>query len=87
VSDKNLPNIHPGEILREEFMVPLGLSAPLMAASTNLPLETIEGLCQEHQNITPAIATSLSKHFGTSVEFWLNLQTLFDECERERGKR
>ncbi|MGS0941030.1 HigA family addiction module antitoxin [Pseudomonas luteola] len=81
-----LHNIHPGEILREEFMMPLGLSAPLMAAATGLQLGIIEGLCNEQQAITPAIAASLSFHLGTSIEFWLNLQALFDACDRDKNK-
>lgn len=84
MSEEKLPNIHPGEILREEFMVPLGLSVYHLAKATCLPLETIDELYHEKHDITPTIAVSLSKHLGTSVEFWLNLQTLFDECDQDR---
>jgi len=72
-----LPPVHPGEILREEFLAPLGLSVDAVAEATRLPRSRIERLTREEADLTPDMALRLARYFGTSAEFWLNLQTAF----------
>lgn len=75
---KRLPNIHPGEILREEFMIPFGISANKLSKEIFIPRSRINVLVREKQRITADIALRLSKYFGTSVSLWLGLQEEFD---------
>ena len=70
--------IHPGEILREEFLVPLGLSASALAIELKVPAPRINDIVRERRAITPETALRLSRCFGTSPEFWMDLQTAFD---------
>ena len=72
------PPVHPGEILREEFLVPLGMSAGALAKRLNVPRTRIERLVSETTAMTPDTALRLGKFFATSPEFWMNLQTAFD---------
>ena len=69
---------HPGEILREEFMVPLGLSANALARALHVPPNRITGIVGEKRAITADTALRLSLYFGTSADFWLNLQTAYE---------
>jgi addiction module HigA family antidote len=70
--------IHPGEILREEFLVPLGLSASALALELKVPAPRINDIVRERRAVTPDTALRLSRNFGTSPEFWMDLQTAFD---------
>ncbi len=70
--------IHPGEILREEFLVPLGLSASALALELKVPAPRINDIVRERRAVTPDTALRLSRYFGTSPEFWMDLQTAFD---------
>ena len=70
--------IHPGEILREEFLVPLGLSASALALELKVPAPRINDIVRERRAITPDTALRLSRYFRTSPEFWMDLQTAFD---------
>jgi addiction module HigA family antidote len=72
------PPVHPGEILREEFLVPLDMSAGALAKRLNAPGARIERLVSETAAMTPDTALRLAKFFATSPEFWMNLQTAFD---------
>jgi addiction module HigA family antidote len=73
------PLPHPGEILREDFMVPLGLSAGALARAMGLKDRTrIERLSRETQPVTPDTALRLAAVFGASAEFWMNLQAQHD---------
>jgi len=74
--------MHPGEVLREEFMKPLGLSAYRVAKAIDVPPNRIQDIAREVRNITPATALRLAKLFGNSPEFWMNLQNHYD-IERE----
>ena len=69
---------HPGEILREEFMVPLGLSANAVARALHVPPNRITGIVGGRRAITADTALRLSLYFGTSADFWLNLQTAYE---------
>ena len=70
--------IHPGEILREEFLVPLGLSANALAIELRVPAPRINEIVRERRAVTPDTALRLSRYFGTSPEFWMDLQTAYD---------
>jgi antitoxin HigA-1 len=75
---ETLANIAPGEVLREEFMVPLGLSARGLARDLGVPANRITAILHGERAITAETAVLLSERFGTSPEFWLNLQVAFD---------
>ena len=78
------PPVHPGEILREEFMVPLGLSGYGLAAACHVPRTRIERLAREETPVTADTALRLGRYFGTGPEFWMNLQTAFDLASADR---
>lgn len=79
-----LPPLHPGEVLREEFMEPLGLSAIAVARAIHVPRTRIERIVNEHTGISADTALRLSRLFGTTPEFWLNLQSRHDVETAER---
>jgi addiction module HigA family antidote len=70
--------IHPGEILREEFMLPLGLSSNALAHQLFTPVTRINEIVRERRGITADTALRLSRYFGTTPQFWVNLQSLYD---------
>jgi addiction module HigA family antidote len=70
--------IHPGEILREEFLVPLGLSASALALELKVPAPRVNDIVRERRVITPDTALRLSRYFGTSPKFWMDLRSAFD---------
>lgn len=77
--------IHPGEILREEFLVPLGLSAHALAMGLQVPAPRINDIVRERRAVTADTALRLAKFFGTSAEFWTGLQADYDTaCARMR---
>lgn len=77
-SQKRLPPIHPGEILRAEFMEPLHLSMNRLALDLHVPVTRIAEIVHERRGITPDTALRLARYFQTSARFWLNLQSAFD---------
>jgi len=70
--------IHPGEVLREEFLMPLRLSANALAVELKVPAPRINDVVRERRAVTPDTALRLSRYFGTSPEFWMDLQTTYD---------
>ncbi len=70
--------IHPGEILREEFLVPLGLSANALAIALNVPAPRINDIVRERRGVSADTALRLARYFGTSAEFWMGLQADHD---------
>jgi len=83
---KTLPPVHPGEILREEFMGPLHLSMNKLALDLRVPVTRIAEIVHERRGITPDTALRLSRYFGTTPQFWLNLQTRYDlEIAQDKG--
>lgn len=78
MASKNLPPMHPGEVLREEFLVPLDMSSGALAKVCGVPRTRIERLANEQTSVTADTALRLAKAFGTTAEFWLNLQNAFD---------
>jgi antitoxin HigA-1 len=77
--------IHPGEILYEEFLKPLGISQYRLAKAINVPPRRINEIVHGTRSVTADTALRLTRHFGTSDRFWLNLQARYDlEVERDR---
>ncbi len=77
-SQKLLPPIHPGEILRADFMEPLGLSMNRLALDLRVPVTRISEIVHKRRAITPNTALRLARYFNTSARFWLNLQAAYD---------
>lgn len=75
---KTLPTIHPGEILREEYLVPLGLSINQLARETCVPVTRISEIVNERRGITADTALRLGRYFSTTAEYWMNLQKLYE---------
>ncbi len=75
---ERLPNIHPGEILNEEFLKPLKISAYRLSQETKMPYARILGILKERVRVTADNALRLSKFFGNTADFWLGLQTEYD---------
>jgi antitoxin HigA-1 len=69
---------HPGEVLKEEFLVPLGLSANALAAALGVPANRISDLLRERRGVTADTAHRLGRFFDTTPEFWMNLQANYD---------
>ena len=68
------PPVHPGEMLREEFMKPMGISINGLAMELHVPVTRISQIVNERRGITADTALRLARHFGTSPDFWMNLQ-------------
>ncbi len=80
-----LPPIHPGEILLEEFLEPMGISQYRLANDISVPPRRINEIVLGKRSITPDTALRLSRYFGLSERFWINLQTRYDlEVEKDR---
>src|SRR5688500_11827671 len=73
-----MPPIHPGEILREEFLVPMGISARQLALALRIPTNRITAIVNETRAVTGETALLLARYFGTSAELWMNLQQSYD---------
>jgi addiction module HigA family antidote len=84
---RKLPPMHPGEVLREEFMEPMNLTAYAVAKACGVPRTRIERIAEEKVGITADTALRLAKFFGTTPDFWLNLQSRYDllTVQREIG--
>lgn len=80
---RDLPPIHPGEQLREEFMKPMGLSAYRLAKAIDVPISRIQALIDERRSVTGDTALRLGRYFGTTPEFWLNMQR---DCDLEHAE-
>jgi len=70
--------VHPGEVLREEFLLPLGMSPYALAKALHVPRTRIERLVREETPVTPDTALRLARYLGTTAEFWLGMQTHYD---------
>ena len=80
--------IHPGEILREEYLVPLGMTANALSLALRVPAPRINDIVLERRAITPGTALRLSRYFGGDAEGWMNLQIAYDlkRVELAEGK-
>lgn len=81
--------IHPGEVLREEFLLPLGMSAHALALELKVPAPRINDIVRERRAVTPDTALRLARYFGNTPDFWLALQSAYElkVAERELGAR
>lgn len=85
-SEALLPPVHPGEILREDFMKPLRLTVNKLALELRVPATRIGEIVHERRRITADTALRLARYFNTNAEFWLNLQNFYDlEVSRRSG--
>lgn len=83
---RKLPPIHPGEILREEFMVPLGLSSNAVARAICVTPSRVNDIVRERRGITADTALRLARLFDTSHQFWMNLQANYDlQCAKDNA--
>ena len=78
MTKKNTKKIHPGEILKKEYMKPLGLSANKLALEIGVPTTRIGAILKQERSITPDTALRLAKYFNTDAQTWLSLQTTYD---------
>jgi addiction module HigA family antidote len=80
MSKKNqpLPPVHPGEILREDLMAPLGISINALARDLRVPVTRVSEIVNGRRSITADTALRLARYFGNTPQFWLNLQAAFD---------
>lgn len=83
---KKLKNIHPGEVLAEEFLLPLGISAYKLSKDVGIPQTRISEIIKGNRRVTADTALRLSKYFGNSAKFWLGLQDDFDIEEEAQIK-
>ncbi len=74
----NRPPTHPGEMLREEFLLPMSITQKDLAAAIHVPFQRVNELINQKRGVTPSTALRLAKFFGMSAEFWLNLQMRWD---------
>ncbi len=84
---KRLDPVHPGEILREEFLEPFELSVYELANEIHVPRSRVNDIVRGKRSITTDTALRLSRYFGTSAEFWINLQTRHDLDVADRNTR
>jgi len=88
-SAERLPPVHPGEVLRHDFLEPLGLTAHALALALRVPANRITTILAGDRAVTAETALRLARHFGTSAGFWLNLQKAYEleVAERAAGAR
>lgn len=84
---EQLPNIHPGEVLQEEFLIPLDLSAYRLSKDIGIPQTRISEIIKGRRRITADTALRLSYYFGMSAKFWLGLQDDYDLEEETKSKK
>lgn len=77
---------HPGEMLREEFLLPLGLTQRNLAEAIHVPYQRVNELVNQRRGITPSTALRLAKYFGTTPAFWLNVQLRWDLYRAQRAE-
>jgi len=87
IMSEKIPNIHPGEILEEEFLKPLNISAYRLAKETHIPATRVSEILKQRRRITADTALRFSKYFGNSPDFWLGIQIEYDlreEIEKQK---
>jgi antitoxin HigA-1 len=89
MAKNNMRPIHPGEILREEYLAPLGLTPHALAMELRVPAPRVNDVVREKRSITVDTALRLSRYFNTTAQFWMNLQSSYDlkVAEREVGSK
>ncbi len=76
--EKGMRPIHPGEILREDYLIPLGLSVNALAKALRVPATRVHEIVKERRGITPDTALRLARYFGSDAQSWMNLQIAYD---------
>ena len=86
---KGMRPVHPGEVLREDYLVPLAMSANALAKALNVPVPRINDIVRERRGITADTAMRLARYFGGDARSWLNLQAAYDlrVAEIENARR
>ncbi|WP_179105581.1 HigA family addiction module antitoxin [Vreelandella utahensis] len=89
MTDNGMRPIHPGEILREEYLEPTGMSVNALSKALRVPATRMNEIVRENRGITADTAMRLARYFNTSERFWLNLQMEYElrEAQMERGSR
>jgi addiction module HigA family antidote len=85
--EKRMPRVrtHPGEVLREEYLVPLGMSARALAKALGVPANRVTEIMRGERDVSADTAIRLGRYFGTDPRFWLNLQAAYDLSVAEKG--
>lgn len=83
---KNRPATHPGEILLEDFLRPMGLTQSQLAKDIRVPFQRVNEIISGKRGLTPSTALRLAKYFGTSAGFWMNLQVRCDLQAAEKNE-
>jgi len=83
----NRPPTHPGEMLLEEFLTPMGISQRELATAINVPYQRINEVINGRRGVTPSTALRLSKFLGTTADFWMNLQLRWDLYQAQQSER
>ncbi|TVR53000.1 MAG: addiction module antidote protein, HigA family [Spirochaetaceae bacterium] len=83
MTEEKLPNITPGEILQEEFLLPMGITAYRLSKDTGMPPTRVSQILKGRRRITADTALRLSRYFGNSAEFWLGIQDEYDLRDQE----
>ncbi|MGJ7545365.1 HigA family addiction module antitoxin [Variovorax sp. LT1R16] len=73
-----MPAIHPGETLREDFLLPLGMSASALAKALHVGAPSVNEIVRERRGVSPLMALRLSRYFGGSAQWWINMQATYD---------
>jgi antitoxin HigA-1 len=89
MSRNGMRPVHPGEILREDYLAELGISANALAKALHVPAPRVNEIVRERRGITADTALRLGRYFGTTPQFWLNLQSAYDlrRAEIAAGRR
>ncbi len=83
----NRPPTHPGEMLLEEFLIPMGISQRELATAISVPYQRINEIVNGRRGVTPSTALRLSRFFGTTAGFWMTLQLRLDLYQAQRSER
>ncbi len=84
---RTLKNIHPGEVLKEEFLIPMNLSVYRLSKDTGLSQTRLSQIIKGLRSVTAETAVKLGKYFGITAEFWMNLQSFYDIEEAQKKYR
>ena len=89
IATPNRVTTHPGEVLNEEFLVPLGISVNALAMALRVPATRIGAIVKGERSVTADTALRLARFFGSSPEFWMNLQAMYDltKARRDSGEK
>lgn len=80
------PPTHPGEMLVEEFLTPMGINEKELAEFIHVPAQCINEIVVDHRSVTPSIALRLARYFGMSADFWMNLQLRWDLYHTQKAE-